>query len=208
MPRPARARTAPPADGPAGSGSPGISAGPPTQTAVTRPTSRRSDAPAPRGRPEDGRRSPLRSWLAWGVGTAIAVGVAVAVLITSSSHNDGLHAPRPHISTSTRAASTPSARAAPSPSPTHAASVVIHLAAAEVCWVELTFTGTGSQIYLGTVQAGTVMTWTEYQPVTMKLGNPAGIVLTVNGTKEPASSVNTQRGAPVTLSFSPGSLPS
>ena len=205
---PARAHPAPPADGPAESGSPDISAGPPTQTAVTRPASRRSAAPPPQGRPKDGRRSRLRSRLTWGAGTALAVGLAVAVLITSSSHNDGLHAPRPHISTSTRAASTPGTRTAPSPSPTQGASVVIHLAADEVCWVQLTFTDTGSQIYMGTVQAGTVMTWAEYQPVTMKLGNPAGIVLTVNGTKEPASSVNTQGGAPVSLSFSPAALSS
>jgi len=80
---------------------------------------------------------------------------------------------------------------------------VIHLAAIENCYVLLTFTNSGSQIYIGIVQAGSAMTWTEYQPLTMVLGNPGGIVLTVNGTKEPASSVNTHGGAPVTLSFSP-----
>jgi hypothetical protein len=59
--------------------------------------------------------------------------------------------------------------------------LVIHLAVVEDCWVQMTFTGSGSQIYMGVVPAGGVMNWTEYQPVTMTLGNPGGIVLTVNG---------------------------
>jgi serine/threonine protein kinase len=179
----ARAYPAPPSDGPAESGHPGISAGPPTQTAVTRRTSRRGAAPPPQGRPKDGRKSRLRSWLTWGAGTALAVGLAITVLITSSSHNDGLHAARPDTrpSTSTSAASTPSTRTAPSPSPTHRVRLVIHLAVVQECWVLMTFTDSGSQIYMGVVPAGGVMNWTEYQPVTMRLGNPGGIVLTVNG---------------------------
>ena len=179
----ARAYPAPTSDGPAESGPPGIAAGPPTQTAVTRRTSRRGAAPPPQGRPKDGRKSRLRSWLTWGAGTALAVGLVITVLITSSSHNDGLHAARPDISssTSTRAASTPSTRSAPSPSPSHRVRLVIHLAVVQECWVLMTFTDSGSQIYMGVVPAGGVMNWTEYQPVTMRLGNPGGIVLTVNG---------------------------
>ena len=47
------------------------------------------------------------------------------------------------------------------------------------------------------------MTWTEKEAVELRLGNPGYVYLTVNGKKEPPSSVNTQGGAPVTLSFAP-----
>jgi len=43
------------------------------------------------------------------------------------------------------------------------------------------------------------MTWTEQQAVNIRLGNPATVVLTVNGHRQPIKSV-----VPVTLSFSPG----
>ena len=57
---------------------------------------------------------------------------------------------------------------------------------------------------MGAVQAGTSMTWTEKEAVELRLGNPGYVYLTVNGKKEPPSSVNTQGGAPVTLSYAPG----
>jgi serine/threonine protein kinase len=194
-----RGHPAPPADGPAESGPPSISAGPPTQTAVTGRTSRRGAAPPPQGRPEDGRKSRLRSWLTWGAGTALAVGLAITVLITSASHNDGPHAAPPRVSPSTSSASTPSTRTAPTPSPTHRVRLVIHLAANEVCWVQMTFTDSGSQIYMGAVPAGGVMNWTEYQPVTMTLGNPGGIVLTVNGQR-----IESETATPVTIDLPSG----
>jgi len=74
--------------------------------------------------------------------------------------------------------------------------------------VLLTSSSDGSQLYMGTLQAGTSMTWTEKQAVEMRLGNPGFVYLTVNGKKEPPSSVNTQGGAPVTLSFAPATQPS
>jgi hypothetical protein len=69
--------------------------------------------------------------------------------------------------------------------------------------VLLTSSSDGSQLYMGTLQAGTSMTWTEKVAVQMRLGNPGGVDLTVNGKAEPPSSVNTQGGSPVTLSFAP-----
>jgi len=82
---------------------------------------------------------------------------------------------------------------------THANEVVIHLAATRNCWVELT-TATGNQIYQGIVFAGTSMHWTERQAVSLMLGNPGGVSLTVNGKNPvPAGSTN-----PVTLSLGPG----
>jgi cytoskeletal protein RodZ len=87
----------------------------------------------------------------------------------------------------------------PSPSPTPS-DVVIKLTANEDCWVLLSKRSDGSQIYMGVVPAGSSMTWTEKEAVTMQLGNPPGVVLTVNG-KHQSTNVNN----PETLSFSPPS---
>jgi cytoskeletal protein RodZ len=97
---------------------------------------------------------------------------------------------------------TPSPKPSPTPSPTHtvANNVVIKLAAVEECWVLLTDSNSGSQIYMGVVPAGGSMTWTESQAVSIRLGNPGGVVLTVNGKRQ-----TTQTQVPVTLSFAPGS---
>ena len=78
--------------------------------------------------------------------------------------------------------------------------LVIHLTAVEACWVQLTDSTTGAQIYMGTIPAGSSMTWTEKEAVKLALGNPPGVVLTVDG-KRQATNVNN----PETLSFSPRS---
>jgi hypothetical protein len=98
------------------------------------------------------------------------------------------------------ASAKPSAHPTPSPSPSHTSSdVVIHLTANQDCWVLLTKRSDGSQIYMGVVPAGSSMTWTEKQAVNVRLGNPPGVVLTVDG-KHQSTNVNN----PETLSFSPG----
>jgi hypothetical protein len=78
--------------------------------------------------------------------------------------------------------------------------VVIKLTAVEDCWVQLTKSSDGSQIYMGVVTAGSSRTWTEKQAVSMKLGNPPGVVLTVDGKRQATNVSN-----PETLSFSPSS---
>jgi transcriptional regulator with XRE-family HTH domain len=92
----------------------------------------------------------------------------------------------------------PTAHPSPSPTPT-SSDVVIQLTATEDCWVLLTTGSSGSQIYMGVVPAGSSMTWTEKQAVNVRLGNPGGVVLTVNGKRQ-----NPNSTTPVTLSFSPG----
>jgi cytoskeletal protein RodZ len=72
-------------------------------------------------------------------------------------------------------------RAAPSASPSpYAHLVVIQLTATENCWVEFSTAGGGylSQAY---VDGGTSMNWSFPYPVAIRLGNPAGISLTVDG---------------------------
>jgi len=58
---------------------------------------------------------------------------------------------------------------------------VIRITATEDCWAQLTMVSSGAQIYKGVIPAGSSMTWTEYQAVSLRLGNPGGIVLTVDG---------------------------
>jgi len=102
--------------------------------------------------------------------------------------------------TTSQPATRPSPTPSPSVSPTPAlSSLVISVAAGpEDCFVLLTKASDGSQIYLGTIPAGSSMTWTEHEAVNIRLGNPAAVVLTVNGKRQPINTV-----LPVTLSFSP-----
>jgi cytoskeletal protein RodZ len=96
----------------------------------------------------------------------------------------------------------PSAAAAPStpaPTPTHVSNtVVIRLTAIEDCWVGFT-TPSGAYLSQDLVVGGSSKTWRFRHAVTMQIGNPAGILLTVNGKKlgSPGST------GPVTLSFGP-----
>jgi cytoskeletal protein RodZ len=76
---------------------------------------------------------------------------------------------------------------------------VIKLTATQDCWVGLTGAG-GKQLFQGTILAGRSMTWREKHPVSMVIGNPPGIVLTVNGRAETMSAVY-----PLTLSINPQS---
>jgi hypothetical protein len=119
---------------------------------------------------------------------------AVAAVASPGSHAPVAAPPSHH----------PSAAAAPStpaPTPTHVRhTVVIRLTAIEDCWVEFT-TPAGGYLSQDLVVGGSSMTWTFHRNVTMQIGNPGGILLTVNGKNlgRPGSV-----GQPVTLSFGPG----
>ena len=139
---------------------------------------------------------------------AIVVLVLLAVIGYSAYHLISTHGKTGHPSASgTVSSSHPPASPRSSPTPSHSASatpsltdVVINVATEqEDCWVLLTRASDGSQIYMGTLPAGTTMTWTEQEAVNIRLGNPAAVVLTVNGQRQPINTV-----LPVTLSFGPG----
>jgi cytoskeletal protein RodZ len=67
------------------------------------------------------------------------------------------------------------------------------------CWVEMTTT-TNRIIFQGIIPAGTSKTWTEHKPVSLIIGDPGAVTLTVNGkTKSPGPA-----GRPVTLSLGRG----
>ena len=142
-----------------------------------------------------------RRSLNWSVAMILAllviIGYGAYHLVSSSSSSHGkaaaaLVAPTRHP--------TPKP-SSPSPTRTAPAShdVIIHLSAVEDCWVYLTSDQGNNTIYSGVVSAGSTQTWKETQDVSLRLGNPAGVVLTVNGKKQsPGTS------QPVTLTLGPG----
>jgi cytoskeletal protein RodZ len=114
------------------------------------------------------------------------------------SHHSKNTPPRPVAAPSHQPTASAKPTAHPSPTPT-SHDVVIQLSAVEDCWILLTKSTDGSQIFMGVIPAGSSRTWTEKQAVQMQLGNPPGVVLTVNGQRQ-STNVNN----PETLSFSPG----
>jgi cytoskeletal protein RodZ len=151
------------------------------------------------------RRRPNWS-AAMAIALAVLVGLVVYHVVSSSSRakppaSSGSSSSQ-HPGTDThRSTVKHPARPKPTSSPlpaTLANDVVIHLSATENCWVELT-TASGQQIYEGIVYAGTSKHWTETQAVSLMLGNPGGVSVSVNG-RDPVPAGSTQ---PVTLSLGP-----
>ena len=138
------------------------------------------------------RRSPSLSMIVAVILLAV-IGFGAYRLV---SHNSGSG---PAALTTPTHRATASAKPSPSPTPSPTSSdVVIKLTANEDCWVLLSNSSDGAQIFMGVIPAGSSRTWTERKAVAVRLGNPGGVVLTVNGhVQNPDSTV------PVTMSFSP-----
>jgi cytoskeletal protein RodZ len=136
------------------------------------------------------RRSPSLSMIVAVVLVAI-IGFGAYRLV---SHNGG---GKPAAAATHRATASPKPTARPAPTPT-SSDVVIQLTANEDCWVQLTSVSDGTQIYMGVIPAGSSRTFTEKKAVDVRLGNPGGVVLTVNGKLQKPNSTT-----PVTMSFSP-----
>jgi cytoskeletal protein RodZ len=142
------------------------------------------------------RRSPSLSMIVALVLLAI-IGFGTYRLVS----HDGGRSPKAQAAAAPAHTATASAKPTSHPSPTLTShDVVIQLNAVEDCWVLLTKSTDGSQIFMGVVPAGSSRTWTEKQAVDMRLGNPPGVVLTVDG-KRQSTNVNN----PESLSFSPQS---
>ena len=140
------------------------------------------------------RRSPSLSLIVAVVLLAI-IGFGTYRLVSHDSRTSPKAKPVAAPTHTATASAKPSAHPSPTAQPTD---VVIQLSAVEDCWVLLTKSTDGSQIFMGVVPAGSSRTWTEKQSVNMRLGNPPGVVLTVDG-KRQSTNVNN----PETLSFSP-----
>jgi len=77
--------------------------------------------------------------------------------------------------------------------------VVISLTAVTgACWADLA-TPAGATIYAGILGPGTSKTWTERRAVTLQLGNPGAVTLTVDGKNR--TGLGSQ---PLTLRLAPG----
>ena len=74
---------------------------------------------------------------------------------------------------------------------------VIRLTAAQACWVGLN-SNSGHSLFQGVVKAGSTKTWSEKDQVSMVIGNPPGITLTVNGKTQQLS-----KGKVARLSINP-----
>ncbi len=141
----------------------------------------------------------------WSAAMAIALAAIVGFVVyhfvsSSPASPTASSSGSQHASTTTKNATKHHTKPAATPAPTTlAGDVVIRLSATENCWVMLT-TASGKQIYEGVVSAGTSKHWTETQAVSLMLGNPGGVALSVNG-KNPVPAGSTQ---PVTLSLGPG----
>lgn len=135
---------------------------------------------------------------------AVIAGYGVYRVVNSSvSHSASVQAStgrltqRHHTQPSTTSSTPPATPASPSVANQ---SVVISLTAIQDCWVEFTKPD-GRFLSQAYVVGGSSKTWTFTQAVNMDIGNPGGIMLTVNGKKlgSPGSA-----GQPVTLSLGPG----
>jgi len=148
------------------------------------------------------RRSPNWS-AAMIIALLLVIGYAVFHLVSSpgSTHTASPGPSPSHPAASPSPGHSPSSSASPaaSSSPGASSEVVIHLTAASGdCWVHIT-TADGQQLVDTTVAEGMSQSWTYRQAVTLRLGNPGAIRLTVNGKNQ---SPGTDQ--PVTLSFGPG----
>jgi cytoskeletal protein RodZ len=99
-----------------------------------------------------------------------------------------------------RASKSPAAGPSPTPAAAHHRRLTIRLTAVQDCWVQFTRPH-GQLLFQVNVPSGSTRTWHFKHAVSMQIGNPGGIVLTVNGKNlgHPGA-----YGQPVTLNFGPG----
>jgi cytoskeletal protein RodZ len=140
------------------------------------------------------RRGPNWS-AAMALALALIVGFAVYHLVSGPSvpRQTARSAGSSHVTKPHTAPSPPSAQHAKH-------TVTIRLTAKEDCWVLLT-SRTGATIFSGVIPAGTSRHWVAHHAVHLKLGNPGGVKLTVNGV--PAGP-RARASQPVTLRIQPG----
>jgi cytoskeletal protein RodZ len=143
------------------------------------------------------RRSPNWS-VAMVLVLAVVLGYGVYKLVDHGSPPS-----RPLAATHLGTRATQSASPTPSPSPTVAPRphrLVIRLTADQDCWVAFS-RPSGRTLFQVEVLSGSTKVWRFKHAVTMQIGNPGGISLTVNGKDlgHPGS-----YGQPVTLNFGPG----
>jgi cytoskeletal protein RodZ len=112
---------------------------------------------------------PRRAWMtALALALLLIIGFAAYKLISGTRH-----APTASPAAAVRAPT-------PAAASLYAHEVVIHLTASQDCWVGFTTPG-GAYLTQAYVAAGTSKSWIFGYPIQMRLGNPGGISLTVDG---------------------------
>jgi cytoskeletal protein RodZ len=142
------------------------------------------------------RRSPN-----WSVAMVLVLAVIIGYGVYKLVDHGSPSRPLASSHTGTRAAHS----ASPTPAPSKSTAprphrLVIRLTAAQDCWVAFSKPD-GRQLFQVDVLSGTTKVWRFRHAVTMQIGNPGGISLTVNGKDlgHPGT-----YGQPVTLNFGPG----
>jgi cytoskeletal protein RodZ len=137
-----------------------------------------------------------------GVALLAAIGYGAYHLVSTNNSQPSATATSkvaPAVTPSAKASAKPAVQKTTPPIPKDTA--IIRLNAVSDCWVGLT-TGSGKSIFQGLIQAGKTMTWTEKQQLSMVIGNPPGVKLTVNGKTETMNTVQV-----VTLNINPKNMP-
>jgi cytoskeletal protein RodZ len=136
------------------------------------PTTARLLGPGTPASPAERRRLNWSAMLA--LALAVAIGVAAYLFVSAPGH------PLTAARTERQHAAPPTAPVVtPGPVP-HVGEVVIELTAISDCWVEFTAPG-GRYLFQSYVVAGSSKRWVFRRAVDMRLGNPAGVRLIVNG---------------------------
>ena len=133
-----------------------------------------------------------------GLALVAVIGFAAYQVISTSHHAPGgASAAAGRHGTTHQAGHGTSPPAAATPTPAvFAHEVVVRLAAMQDCWVEFT-TPAGAELFQSYIVAGASKSWTFRHAVDMRLGNPGGVRLTVDGKNPlPPGTAN-----PITLSL-------
>jgi cytoskeletal protein RodZ len=113
----------------------------------------------------------------------------------AAHHARGRHQPAAH-----QKPGTPPRTAPVAASPHHL--VIALTTVSSDCWVDLTSASGDQTIFEGTLPVGTSKTWTATGPVSMEIGDPGAVSLTVNGVSQA-----TPAGSPVTLTLGASPTP-
>ncbi len=140
-------------------------------------------------------RRRLNWTVALALALALALGFAAYHVISGSGH---LRTAASQIAQKPRRVTAPSAPAKAPASPSHAQDVVIQLTAVQDCWVEFS-TPAGQYLSQSYLVAGASKRWIFAHAIDMRLGNPGGVKLIVDG-RNPLPPGTT---FPVTLSLRP-----
>ena len=129
---------------------------------------------------------------------ALAVVASYGIVHVLASPSPHMNAAAQHRPVSMGTTAPPARRVAPAAALGQHRPVLVQLAATEGCWVGV-YAADGTLRWQAYIPAGAARSWVFAHRVSLKIGNPRGIVLTVNGHK-----VQSLGSRVVTLNLQPG----